>query len=159
MNASIRKHQDNIRKQLSEIDKKLSDNSLCFSERQDLEDERERLTIEILPIDKKWFTQFVWSDAHCFEIVEQRTPDLYMVRRMKATITPEADKKLKDSFIPGGFCGHFDNSLQEWSFESDDNNPVIAIRRHKNGKFYAANTRTCPFVMLDHQFEHYDYNF
>ena len=159
MNAAIRKHQEIIKKKLSDIDKKLSDNSLRILERHDLEDERALLAVELLPIDKKWFTQFLWSDAHCFEIVEQRTPDLYMVRQMKATPTAEADKQLKESFIPGGFCGHFDNSLQDWVFESDYKNPVIAIRRHKNGKFYEANTRTCPFVMLDHQYEHYDYNF
>lgn len=157
--TKIKKHQEALKNELKEIESKLSTMKRFSPNCGDLECRADYIRTELLPNDKKWFTQFLWSDAHCYEIVEQRTPDLYCVRQMDATITPEADKALKESFIPGGFCGHFDNSLQEWTFKSNEKNPVIAIRRHKNGKFYASNTRTCPFVMLNHQYEHYDYNF
>ena len=77
----------------------------------------------------------------------------------EATETPEAREARMASFVPGGFVGHFDNSLQEWTFESDESNPIYTVRRHKNGKFYRPGTRTCPFIMHDGPYEHYDFNY
>ena len=109
---------------------------------------------------ERWYmTEYLYSDAHAYEVLEVYSRDRMDVRRLKATETPEAREARMASFVPGGFVGHFDNSLQEWTFESDESNPIITVRRHKNGKFYRPGTRTCPFIMHDGPYEHYDFNF
>ena len=156
--SKLDKYYEELAEHLKDLEKQLEETEHTH-ERWPLEDKIRDIRIELLPNDKKFFTEYLYSDAHAYEIIEQRTPDMYIVRRLNAEITEEASKALKESFIPGGFCGHFDNSLQEWTFSSNEKNPLITIRRHKNGKFYAPNTRTCPFIMHDAPYEHYDYNF
>lgn len=111
-------------------------------------------------IGERWYmTECLHSDAHAYEVVEVYSWNKMDVRRLKATEKPEAREARLASFIPGGFVGTFDNSLQEWTFESDESNPILTVRQHKNGNFYRPGTRTCPFVMRDTPYEHYDFNF
>ncbi len=109
---------------------------------------------------ERWYmTEYLYSDAHAYEVVEVYNENKMDVRQLKATEKQEAREARMASFVPGGFVGTFDNSLQEWDFESDESNPIITVRRHKDGWFYRPNTRTCPFVMHDSPHEHYDFNF
>lgn len=110
----------------------------------------------IMMQDKKYATEWLWSDAHAYEVIEEKSDKLIWVRRMKATIKPEAKKALHDSFVPGGFCGHFDNELQEWEFVSDETQPIEAIRRHKDGRWYNGSRH---FTIEAQPYERYDYNF
>ena len=111
-------------------------------------------------LGEQWYmTEYLFSDAHAYEVVEVHNWNRMDVRRLKSTVTPEAQEKLQASFIPGGFYGHTDNGLQEWTFESDETQPILTVRRHKDGKFYRPNTRTCPFVPHTEPYEWYDFNY
>lgn len=112
---------------------------------------------EIMLQEKKYATEWLWTDAHAYEIIEEKSEKAIIVRRMKATIKKEAQKALHDSFVPGGFCGHFDNSLQEWDYESDESNSLETIRKHKDGKWYGCGGRR--FTIEAQPCEIYDYNF
>ena len=109
--------------------------------------------------DKWYMSEFLYSDVHAYEVVEVYTESKMAVRRMKATEVPEAREARMESFVPGGFCGTFDNSLQEWTYESDESNPIEIVRRHKDGYFYRPRTRTCAFVPQCEPYEHFDFNF
>lgn len=119
--------------------------------------EREIKFHTVMLQDKKYATEWLWSDAHAYEIIEELSDTKMTVRRMKATLKPEAKKELNESFEPGGFCGHFDNSLQEWDYESVEDNPIETIRKHKNGKWYATGKRH--FTIEAKPYEWYDFNF
>lgn len=157
----------NVREKKIDLHNKLLQSQLVKLEEQlkvdehnrDLIDKIERIKIELLPNDKKYFSEYLYTDVHAYEVIEQRTPDMYIVRRLHAELTDESSNALRESFEPGGFFGHFNNGCQEWTFTSDENNPLITIRRHKNGCFYAPKKRYCPFIMHDEPYEFYDYNF
>lgn len=111
-------------------------------------------------MQEKWYmTNYLHSDAHAYEVVEVYSRDKMDVRRLKATEKPEAREARLASFVPGGFCGTFDNSLQDWTYESDEKQPIQTVRRHKDGKYYLPNTRTSPFVPQTEPYEWYDFNF
>jgi hypothetical protein len=92
---------------------------------------------EIMAQAKKYATCHLYTDAHAYEIIEEKSDKVIKVRQMKATIKPEAKVALRKSFVPGGFFGRTDNDLQEWICESDESNPIITIRKHKDGKWYS----------------------
>lgn len=111
-------------------------------------------------IKEKWYmSEYLYSDRYAYEVVEVYSWDKMAVRRLKATEVQEARNARIESFIPGGFVGTFDNSLQEWNFESDEMNPILIVRRHKDGAFYRSNTRTCRFIPQVEPYEYYDFNF
>jgi hypothetical protein len=112
---------------------------------------------EIMLQDKKYATEWLWSDAHAYEIIEEKSATIILVRQLKATIKPEAQKALHDSFVPGGFCGHFENDLQEWDFDTCESNPIETIRKHKDGRWYGCGKRR--FTIEAEPYEHFDYNF
>lgn len=119
----------------------------------------ESYRVESLPTANKYASQYLWSDVHAYQVIEEKTPNLIVVRELDTELTPEAKEALDASFIPGGFVGHFDNSKQDWIYRENQNNPLITIRRHKDGKFYQAGDRSCPFVIKSHPYKFYDYNF
>lgn len=119
--------------------------------------EREIKFHEIMLQEKKYATEWLWSDAHAYEIIEEKNEKVIIVRRMKATIKKEAQKALHDSFVSGGFCGHFDNSLQEWDYESDESFGLETIRKHKDGRWYGCGGRH--FTIEAQPREVFDYNF
>lgn len=114
---------------------------------------------EIILSGKAYASEYLYSDVNPYEVIEFCTPTKWVVRSMKAHLTPEADKALHDSFIPGGFCGHFDNDLQEWEFESDPDGFTLIIRQHSDGLWYRPHTRTCPFRIHKEPYKVHDYNF
>lgn len=108
-------------------------------------------------LEKKYANLIMYSDIKPFEVVEERTPNLYLIREMDAVITDESRKKLNESFYPGGFCGHFDNDLQEWNITSNEEYPVFKIRRHKDGFYYSAYGEK--YRISPKPVKYYDYNF
>lgn len=112
---------------------------------------------EIMAQPHAYATEHLYTDAHAYEILEEKNAKTMLVRRLKATIKPEAAKALHDSFVPGGFCGHTDNDLQEWNYESDTTAPIETIRLHKDGSWKSASGHT--FIISAEPHEFYDYNF
>ena len=119
--------------------------------------EREIRFHQIMLQEKKYASALYWSDIHAYEIIEEKSDKVILVRRLKATIKPESKKELHDSFVPGDFCGHYDNNLQEWNFEVNESNPIETIRKHKNGLWYGAGNLR--FSIESETREYYDYNF
>lgn len=112
----------------------------------------------IMSNEKKYASEHLRSDVHAYEIIGEKSATTLLVRRLKATRTQESKEQMAEPFVPGGFIWHFDNSLQEWTFETDESNPIIAIRRHKDGLFYAPNSSCC-FTIHEKPCEFYDFNF
>ena len=135
----------------------------CYEAYSDVKKEIEELERElkfhkIMLQEKKYATMWLWSDAHAYEIIEEKSEKVMTVRRLKATIKPEAQKELNESFTPGGFFGHFNNDAQEWDFEVDEKNPIETIRKHKDGYWYTSGS-SCGFTIMAEPYERYDYNF
>ena len=117
--------------------------------------ENERLML----LDKLYCNQHIGSDVHPYEVLEKKTDRLLIVRSMKSEEKPETREKRIASFVPGGFCGHFDNGLQEWECSSDPDGYVKEIRLHKDGYWYESNTKHCPFILSDKPKRFYDFNY
>lgn len=131
-----------------------------FNAERNLEREIDELKLFVLPTEKKFFNEHLFSDVHAYACVEEITPRMVKVVRLNAEVTEESKKKLRESFIPGGFCGHTDNSLQEWKYEMpEDFEKAFVIRLHKDGGWYPAGQHSCPYFLSDAPHEHYDYNF
>ena len=131
--------------------------TLCRIDEQKREIESKMKFHEIMLQEKRYATEWLWSDAHAYEIIEEKSEKAIIVRRMKATIKKEAQEALRESFVPGGFCGHFENSLQEWDFESDETNGLVTIRKHKDGRWYGNGGMH--FTIESQPREVYDFNF
>ena len=108
-------------------------------------------------LEKKYANLLLYTDIEPYEVVEEMTPNLYIVRPMKAVQTKESIEKIKESFIPGGFFGHFENDLQEWIIAPDEEADTIRIRRHKDGVFY--DTHGGRYAISDKPVKKYDFNF
>ena len=76
---------------------------------------------------------------------------------MKSEQTEESKKKLKESFVAGGFIGHVENDLQEWDISSQNETKPFAIRRHKDGNWYDLYHRK--YVISSKPIKFYDFNF
>lgn len=106
----------------------------------------------------KYINQWLYTDVRPFEVLRQISATKLLVRRMKAELEEESRKKLNDSFIQGGFAGHFDNSLQEWIITPDPSATPFEVRRRKDGFYYQAGD-CLPFKPSDRPVYIYDYNF
>lgn len=118
-------------------------------------DEIKKMELELL--EKKYANHYGYSDIEPYEVVEERTPNMYLIRWMKSVQTEKSKKELKDSFVAGGFCGHFDNDLQEWDITSCEDNQPFAIRRHKDGNWYDTYHRK--YCISSKPIKFYDFNF
>ena len=109
-------------------------------------------------MEKKLFANRMgWSDIEPFEVIEQRTEKLYVVREMEAVETKESIIARNKSFVPGGFFGHFDNDLQDWDIKPKEKGFTFNIRRHKDGHFY--DTCRQRYVISEKPIKYYDFNF
>lgn len=123
---------------------------------------REVKRLEILTGDNAIYAnQYFYTDIEPWEVIEIKTDRCLVVREMKAFIKVEAKKALQDSFVPGGFCGHFENDLQDWTYESDPNGQVAEIRLHKDGFYYLPgySGKGTRFKLSNVPTKYYDYNF
>ena len=123
----------------------------------DLKSRKQELLI--LVAEKKYANQYLYSDVNPWEVIEEKSPVRIVVRAMRCQIKPEARKALQESFVPGGFLGHFDNAVQEWDISPDKDGMTIELRKHKDGRWYEAGSRSCPFILSTEPFKRYDYNF
>ena len=100
------------------------------------------LLADALPTEKKYFSQFLYSDVKAYKCVKEFTPNKIGVVRLIAKAVGEP-------------------MSNEWEFTMPDytDDDIIIIRRHKNGKFYTAGDNSCPFICSSEPYEHYDYNF
>lgn len=108
-----------------------------------MEDEIGCITNELLPLDQKYMSQFLWSDVHAYKVVKEFTPCTCGVIRLKT--------KVKEGSEP---------MSNEWDFELPEytEDEILTVRKNKNGRWYFAPD-TCPLLLLDHPYEQYDYNF
>lgn len=123
--------------------------------KRNLENEIKKIDVDL--IDKKYANRYGWSDIEPYEVVEERTPNMYKIRWMKSVQTEESKKRLSESFVAGGFCGHYDNDLQEWNYTPCEDSECFTIRRHKDGNWYDVYRRK--YVISDRPIKFYDFNF
>lgn len=109
--------------------------------------------------DKLYCNEYLYSDIKPFEVIEIVNERTLIIREMKAQIKEEAQKALYDSFVAGGFCGHFNSDLQEWDITPDERGFVTKVRRHKDGYFYVAGCKGSRFCLHNKPVKYYDYNF
>ena len=95
-----------------------------------------------------------YSDVNPYEIVKVVSDQTVEIRRMDT----EVDDSVKLKWVSGGFAGHCVNQRdQKWFYKSNPDNPVIRIRRRKDGNFYRGyNIR---FSLDFKPYHFYDYNF
>lgn len=97
------------------------------------------------------------SDINAYEVIEMKTPNVWLVRELNAVLKKDSKKALKDSFIPGGYLGTFDNSTQEWEFSSNESGIVLEIRRkNENYDFKYCNISV---GISDKPIKYRDFNF
>lgn len=106
---------------------------------------------------KTYANRMGWSDIEPFEVIEQKTECLLVIREMEYKETEESIKKRNQSFVPGGFFGHFDNDLQDWEIKPKEGGYTIKIRKHKDGCFY--DTCGHRYTLSDKPIRFYDFNF
>lgn len=107
-------------------------------------------------LNARFANYYSYTDINPYEIVEWVSPLTIRVREMDATETEESKKARHESFVPGGFCGHTDNSVQDWEIQSNNSNPVLTLRKHKDGNWYSCGRR---FRLNSKPIMHYDFNF
>lgn len=94
-----------------------------------------------------------YSDTKPYEVVRVISDKTLEVRAMDAKLA-EGEKP---EFIVGGFCAHCTNQSElKYDISSNDSNPVVRIRKRKDGYFYNSGDK----FKLDEKPEYfYDYNF
>ena len=102
-------------------------------------------------------SEICYSDVKPYEVLEQKTERLIVIREMDTELTIESSKELKASFVPCGFFGRVDNNLQKWNFKSNPKNPRIMVRLHKDGLFYSLYGQK--FALSSEPVMHRDFNF
>lgn len=107
-------------------------------------------------MEKQYANAHGYTDITPYEVVRRISDKTIEVRAMDCERTPGSIKAMKDSFVPGGFLGHFDNDLQEWTITSNEDNPTVRARRHKDGYYHCGGKR---FLLSDKPRKFYDYNF
>lgn len=94
-----------------------------------------------------------YSDTTPFEVVKVISDKTLEVRKMNAKLA----EGQKPEFVVGGFCAHCTNQSElKYDISSNESNPVIRIRKHKNGYFYNGGDK---FKLDDEPEYFYDYNF
>lgn len=114
---------------------------------------------ELIIADKRYCNQHFYTDVEPWEVIADKSDKCLLIRKMKAELKDDAAKKLNDSFIPGGFFGHTNNSLQEWNIISDENGEVREVRLHKDGCYHLNGDKGTRFRLSLEPRKYYDYNF
>jgi hypothetical protein len=96
--------------------------------------------------------RYDYSDIVPFEIVRVISDTTIEIRELHATIDPT----WKMEWVAGGFAGTcLNNDSQRWVFASDENAPVIRIRKTKRGWSHKGDR----FQLAASPVKHYDFNF
>lgn len=107
--------------------------------------------------DRLYANRIGFTDIEPHEVIKKKTERLYVVRQMESSQTKESQKLLRESFMPGGFLGTYDNSLQEWNCTSCEDSECFEIRRHKDGCWYDKWHQK--YIISDNPVKFYDFNF
>lgn len=94
--------------------------SLCKSD---------QTAFEFEVLNPKYANHHVGSDVYPFEILEWKSESCIIARRMNTSGYYGVD---------GEYCDNY---------ESDERNPTVVLRLHKNGGFYEAGTNYCPYIL------------
>lgn len=89
----------------------------------------------------KYMNQTLYSDTNAFEVLEWITPKKAKIRELKP--------KFQE--------GEWHESSDE--FEQDPDATPFIVRMHKNGGFYEAGSRHCPYMPTEHPHYYYDMSF
>ena len=107
--------------------------------------------------EKVYLNTWVGTDCYAYEVVEMVTPCKWIIRQLDTKLTQDAHVALNESFIPGGFMGHYNNDVQEWEYISNESNPTYTVTRHsKTRPFCCWGSKAYP---TDEPIRHHDYNF
>jgi hypothetical protein len=102
----------------------------------------------------QYANRICYTDVEPCEVVEVRTANKMLIREMDATLDPT----WKREFHPGGFFGHTANDRsQRWFYSSNPANRVLAIRKHKDGRWY--DSHGSRYSIADQPYKFYDHNF
>lgn len=112
----------------------------------------------IRSLDKFYCNRHLYSDVQPYEVIEIISDNRLKLRGMNYVQTQGSVERLRESFSPGGFLGHFDNSVQEWICTPDTTGIVVEVRRRKDGHFYEVNG-SIPYVLSDKPIRYRDFNF
>ena len=97
----------------------------------------------------------LYTDVRPFEIVSKINDKTITVRQMETKLDPE----WKPEISAGGFAGHCTNNQdQRWIYSSNEDAPVLTVRKHKDGRWYTAR-KGRRFSLAMRPINHYDYNF
>ena len=103
---------------------------------------------------KGFASMMLYSDVKPFEIIEVRTENKIMIRRMDAEIDPA----WKPIWEAGGFAGHCVNNIdQKWIYSSNETYLIIPIRKRKDGKWYDKNGSR--YQLFNSPYKFHDFNF
>lgn len=108
-----------------------------------LEDIRKsnQTAFEFEVLQPRYANHHVGTDAYPFEIIEWKSESCITVRRMNTS----------DYY---GTMGEYCNT-----YESDERNPVIMLRLHKNGGFYEKGSTCCPYILDEEPYFYRDPSF
>jgi hypothetical protein len=116
--------------------------------------------MELITLPKIYMNRMCYTDIEPYEVVKINTVKNITIRPMKSVETQESKAARIASFIPGGFCGHTDNSVQQWDITSDetiDEKDYITVRMHKDGRYYDAQGGV--YIISKTPTRYYDFNF
>lgn len=115
-----------------------------------------RSECKVVPVKLGFANNALYSDVEPFEIVRVVSDKTIDVRAMDAEMADD----WKPEIIPGGFAGHCVNNADQrkaWVITSNDANPVVRIRKQKNGTWY--NKSNGRFYLAEQPAKKYDFNF
>ena len=107
-------------------------------------------------ITQGFANNYLFSDVNPFEVVRVISDKTIEVREMKTEMASD----WKPELISGGFAFHCTNNHDQrnaWVITSDETNPVVRIRKQKNGTW--KNPSFGRFRLADVPIKKYDFNF
>lgn len=119
---------------------------------------KEAETCRIRSLEKFYCNRYLYTDIQPYEVLKVVSDTRMWLRSMNAVQTNGSVERLRESFSPGGYIGHFDNSVQEWICTPDENGHLVKVRLHKDGRFYEAGG-AIPFILSDKPIKYRDFNF
>ena len=115
-----------------------------------------RSECRVVPVKLGFANNALYSDVEPFEIVRVDSDKTIEVRAMDATMADD----WKPNMVSGGFafhCTNNDDQRKAWVITSNEANPVVRIRKQKNGTWY--NKSNGRFFLAEQPAKKYDFNF
>ena len=120
--------------------------------------QRELNVCKTRSLEKFYCNRHLYSDIQPYEVIEVLSDTRLKLRSMNYIQTEGSVERLRKSFEPGGYVGHFDNSVQEWICTPDEKGIVVEVRQRKDGHFYEVGD-SIPYVISDKPVRFRDFNF